>query len=107
MRILIAILVLMSLASCDMPRGVSAAKDGNGSLTRYRDEQSGVTCWKVRGADGLSCLRDLAQQDQQHQQTRAEDSRGSGDTPVGEQFQRGPVTTSTTTLRRQDEVFQL
>jgi hypothetical protein len=106
MKYLFIILALAAVVSCDLQQTPSHASDGSGSLTRYRDEENRVTCWKVRGADGLSCLRDQTQQDQQNQQTRDEDSRGSGDTPAGEQFQRGPVTTSTT-LRRQVEAFQL
>jgi hypothetical protein len=41
------------------------------------------------------------------QRSQAEDSRGSGYTPAGEQFQTGPVPASTPTPRSQVEVFQL
>lgn len=107
MRVVIVTVLLLALAAAayaDQSPSTPHAAEGNGSLTRYRDEERGVTCWKVRGADGLSCLPDLAPQCQRSQ---AEDSRGSGNTPAGEQFQGGPTPASTPTPRSHREAFEL
>ncbi len=54
MRVLV--LLILVLSGCGEDGGKDA--DAFGWLVRYRDADAGVTCYRVRSRDGISCLRD-------------------------------------------------
>jgi len=60
-----AILALLALGGCGAAAAGSEPRppdtvQGTRDLQTYHDNKRGVTCWRVEGFDGISCLPDSA-----------------------------------------------